>query len=384
MKKKYNILKLMTLIFFFAFIFIVPLSTLFTEDKKISEIENKILTQFPQISLEDIYSKRFFKDFDKYTSDQFPLRANFLEIKNSFSYLVGQREFREIYLGKKHRLMEKFVFNKDIIDKNISQVINMSKYVYDKYNISSTLMIVPNSIAFYKDELPSWAITDNQYDTLNYINNNIKSISKDIELSNGNSFINFYTPYSVLNKYKQLPIYFNTDHHWTQLGAKIAYDDMNNTLNIDNISKDYNKVSNNFYGTYYSKAMLPMIKGDDIYSYDKYNNFNITIDFNKKYNTLYDKDKLSGKNKYQYFLHGDPGICLIDGSGYGEILIFKDSYAHNFIPFLAYDYAKIHVIDPRYYKVDIDKYLSENNIDKILYIHNLQSINTYNLYRNIL
>ena len=59
---------------------------------------------------------------------------------------------------------------------------------------------------------------------------------------------------------------------------------------------NYNKVSDNFYGTYYSKALLPMIKGDLIYSYSDFNNFKIEIDFDKTYNNLYDTNKLNGKN----------------------------------------------------------------------------------------
>ena len=73
------------------------------------------------------------------------------------------------------------------------------------------------------------------------------------------------------------------------------------------------KVSNDFYGTYYSKALLPMIKGDSIYSYSTFNNFKIEIDFDRTYDTLYDNNKLNGKSKYQYFLHGDPSFAIING-----------------------------------------------------------------------
>ena len=40
------------------------------------------------------------KNFDEYTSDQFPLRANFIKLKNTYNYIIGQREFRDIYVGK--------------------------------------------------------------------------------------------------------------------------------------------------------------------------------------------------------------------------------------------------------------------------------------------
>ena len=55
MKNK-NLLKFITISFFLIFIFSVPIITLFTEDKKISEIENKILNH-------EIYQK--VKDYSK-------------------------------------------------------------------------------------------------------------------------------------------------------------------------------------------------------------------------------------------------------------------------------------------------------------------------------
>ena len=118
MKNK-NLLKFITISFFLIFIFSVPIITLFTEDKKISEIENKILTQLPRISFENICNKKFMKNFDEYTSDQFPLRANFIKLKNTYNYIIGQREFRDIYVGKNNKLMEKYKFNKESVDKLI-------------------------------------------------------------------------------------------------------------------------------------------------------------------------------------------------------------------------------------------------------------------------
>ena len=373
---KSNLLKYITIIFFLGSIFIVPIITLSSPDKKISEIEDKILTQFPEFSLSSIKSKRFMKNFDNYTSDQFPFRTDFIKLKNIYSYTIGNREFRDIYIGKNGRLMEKFIFNKDIIDKNIFKVANISRYLHDNYNIKSKLMIIPTSTAFYEDLLPSWSYNDSQKTTLNYIEENINSnLDK----------LSFYTPYDVLSKNKDKYIYFNTDHHWTQLGSKIAYDDMYN--NLDNeLYDDYDKVADNFYGTYYSKVILPKIKGDSIYSYKNYNNFKMTMDFSETFNTLYDESKLNGKNKYQYFLHGDPGFSVIEGNSSkpNEILIFKDSYAHSFIPFLTNDYSRIHVVDPRYYSLDIDDYLNNNkNIKEVLFINNLQTFNSEEIYKKL-
>ena len=367
-----NILKYITIIFFIGFIFIIPITTLITPDKKISELENKVLKSFPEFSFESIKSKRFMKNFDIYVSDQFPIRESFLNIKSSYNYLIGNREFRNIYIDKNGRLMEKFIFNEDIMYKNISKAINLSKHLSDNYKIKSKLIVIPTSIAFYKNNLPNYAISDSQTDALKFINSNLKHTN-----------LSFYTPYNILNKNKDKYIYFYTDHHWTQLGAKLAYEDMYNTK----VSNDsYLKVSDNFYGTYFSKVMISKIKSDSIYAYQDFNKFNINIDFYENFNNLYDNSRLKGKNKYQYFLHGDPAIAVIEGNKNidKEVLIFKDSYAHNFIPFLTNNYSKIHIVDPRYYNLNLDDYLNKNNnISEVLFINNIQTFNNEFLYKKL-
>ena len=90
-------------------------------------------------------------------------------------------------------------------------------------------------------------------------------------------------------------------------------------------------------------------------------------------------NKLNGKNKYQYFLHGDPSFAVIygDSNNTNEVIVFKDSYAHSLLPFLTNNYGKIHIIDPRYYNIDLEDYLNQNpNINEALFINNIQSFNS--------
>ena len=367
---KNDILKYTSILFFTIFIFAMPLISIFTEDKSISTLENKILQQLPRLSFDNVLSGKFMKEFDSYTNDQFPFRSEFIKIKNSYSYCIGNREFRNIYVAN-GKMLEKFILNEDILNANVSSIYELSNSFKNNHDIDSTLMIIPTSIAFYEDFLPSYSVTDKQ----DIMFDKLKDVLKD-------SSLKFYTPYYTLLENKDKYIYFNTDHHWTQLGASLAFDDMYNT-NISN-SSTYTKVSDKFYGTYYSKAILPNVAGDSIYSYREFNNFDIQVDFSDKYDTLYSPLKLEGKNKYQYFLHGDPSFAVIDGNKNldKEIIIFKDSFAHNFIPMLTLNYSKIHVVDPRYYSGDINEYISSNNITEALFIHNIQTLNEKNIYKN--
>jgi hypothetical protein len=125
--------------------------------------------------------------------------------------------------------------------------------------------------------------------------------------------------------------------------------------------------------------MLNNVKSDSIYSFTSVGNYKNTFD-GEVYSSLYSDDKLIGKNKYQYFLNGDPAYGIIDGDGIGEILVLKDSFAHNFLPFMASKYEKIHVIDPRYYNLDIIDYINNNpNIEEILFLFSIGTFNDLDL-----
>ena len=171
-------MKKFIVIFFILFIFLVPIITLLTPDKNYSDMENKILQKLPDVSFNNIISTKFMYDFDKYTSDQFPFRVDFIKIKNTYSYAIGQREFRNIYVCN-NRLLEKFEFNKDIVDKNIADISNISNDLKTKYNINTKLIVIPTSIALYENLLKPYMKTDNQLDVLSYIEDKYLSSSSN-------------------------------------------------------------------------------------------------------------------------------------------------------------------------------------------------------------
>lgn len=350
---------------FIAILFGFSIISLIQKDEMFSEIENKILSQCPKINFKSIKSGSFMNEFDEYVIDQFPGRIKIISVKNECMKFLGYSEFKNIYIGKTGRMLEKFDTNLDVVNNNLEIMNKMN----DCFGIESVGMFIPNSVSIYKEELPFYAKSDSQELLLDYIKNNYKG--------------DFYSPYEVLMNNKKDYIYFNLDHHWTQLGAKIMYEDYYNKK----INMKYEKVSDNFLGTYYSKTLINKNKSDSIYSYSDLKNYEIEYD-GITTNSLYDNSKLQRKNKYQYFLNGDPAMSLIKGEGEGEILVFKDSFAHCYIPFLAKEYSKIHVIDPRYSNVNIVDYIKENNkIDKIYYIYSLTTLNSNNIfdkYKNLL
>ena len=58
-----------------------------------------------------------------------------------------------------------------------------------------------------------------------------------------------------------------------------------------------------------------------------------------------------------------------------EILIIKDSYANSFVPFIVNHYENVYVIDPRYYKLSISEFIKNKQINNVLFLYNMNTIN---------
>ena len=91
--------------------------------------------------------------------------------------------------------------------------------------------------------------------------------------------------------------------------------------------------------------------------------------------SIYADIHLSEKDKYLVFLDGNHPEITIRTSlkNNRKLLVFKDSYANSFIPFLLSDYEEIHIIDPRYFNRKIDEYISENGINEFLFLYNIKN-----------
>ena len=72
--------------------------------------------------------------------------------------------------------------------------------------------------------------------------------------------------------------------------------------------------------------------------------------------SFYDFSALAGSDQYAFFFGGNEPLITVqtDAATDDTLLVFKDSYANCFLPFLADSYKKITVVDPRYYSDTLD------------------------------
>lgn len=337
-------------------------------DKEFSAMENRTLAQLPKFNIEDLKSGVYASKVDTYINDQFIGRDNFLMAKSDIERLLGKKENNGVYFGSNGYLFEKYNgINTEIVDKNIKGIENFA----NRTNIKTTFALIPNSSEIYKEYLPKY-IDESQSDVLDYVHNNI---SDKISLIDSKD---------VLLGHKSEYIYYKTDHHFTTLGAYYIYEALGKELGYTPLNKDdfqIEKVADDFEGTYYSKANDRFLPKDEMYYYLSGIENNVKLNYNyntKETNSLYNRDYLNKKDKYASFLDSNNPIIEINtGVKNGKnLLVFKDSYAHCLIPFLANHFENIVVLDLRYFNTSIQDILDKYKFEDCLMFYNVNTFNT--------
>ncbi|MEG0826120.1 MAG: DHHW family protein [Bacilli bacterium] len=334
------------------------------EKKTFSENENRYLTSFPKYSFSTLENGKYTNNIKDYLSDHFPFRDEIMGFKTLTYKALGINQINDVYLGKDGYLIEKF---KKM--NNMEQIIiRINKFAEKLDNTNIQIMLVPTSASINDDKLPKYAINEDQ-------NKIINDMYRQLNITNIPLFELFK------NKNNEYQLYYKLDHHWTSYGAYFAYLKYCQLNKLKPITIEQYKimtVTNEFYGTLYSKTNDYSLKPDSIVTFSLDSNYTVTYkDTNKQTNSLYENSYLNKKDKYSYFLDNNHALIEITNmnvNNKNEVLIIKDSYANSFVPFLVNHYKKVNIIDPRYYKESISEYVKKNTIENILFLYNINTI----------
>lgn len=353
-------------------IFFISLIDIANKDLQFSIFENRSLAQKPQFYYDDFKSGRYFKNYERYINDQFLLRNTWTNIKSFSEFTLMKKENNGILYGKKDFLFDKF---NSVNEENLSKNINTLKSFISSSNSYFNIMIIPESFSIYKELLPYGA---NLIDEIKYIDNINDEFNK---LNNAKSINIINTLFENKEKY----IYYKTDHHWTSLGAYLAYIEFTSKKNIEpiNINNLHENRVDNFLGTYFSKAKNFNAKEDYILYYDN-NNISITID-GVEVDGLNDNSKWSSSDKYSSFIWGNNGLTVIKNNSIkdnSKILVIKDSFANSFIQYLTYNYNEVCIIDLRSFTGSFKEFYNNNSFDTVLIIYSFNNlVNDVNISR---
>ena len=278
----------------------------FTPDKTFSETENRNLAQMPKFSFETLLNGEFTQDFESYIQDQFAARDFWVTLKTELEVLLGKNENNDTYLGKDNWYFEKKeIKNNELLEKNVS-ILNDFNTWAEQYNINSSFLPVYSSYTLYKEFLPANASVFDENFAFEYINSNLSEK------------LNLINIYDELLNHKEEYIYFKTDHHWTQLGAFYAYQQLE-TLGFTPYTLENFEISNDnaeFWGSLYSKAPLWHANADtvDIFQLNEAlrPSYNVEyLDTSTTDDDVYVWENLTKKDKYTVFLGGNNSLVTI-------------------------------------------------------------------------
>lgn len=301
---------------------------------------------------------------EKYLSDHFIGRTEWVEAKVKTEVLIGKEEINGVYITNDMLIQKLNTPDYDKVNKAMEAI---NKFAADnKANIY--VMFAPTAGGIYSGELPKNAPVFNQKAFIEYMYNKLNSNVTTIDVYN--------SLYAVRDEY----IYYRNDHHWTSYGAYCGYKTAIKKLGFSEIS--YNKyhiehASNSFKGTLYSKTLYDKIIPDmvDLYNYE--NGAKVTsVEVNdgmevKEYDSIYFREYLKEKDKYLVYLGPNQPLIKIktDVKNERKLLVIKDSYANTFIPFLTQHYSEITVLDLRYIRTSYNDIVNMDDYNQVLIIY---------------
>ena len=344
---------------FLAAIFGAFLINILLPDKDFLEQENRMAQTLPKFSADALMSGKFTSDFEQYENDQFVFRDGFISLKSISERALGKRENGGVFFAN-DRLIEAFPsVDESLFSDNVNAVNKFKESVKTPVYFA----LIPTAAYIYRDELPSGApLSDEE-----------KLISEAYDALGGADIK------SALSEYDDEYIFYRTDHHWTSLGAYYGYSALCDEMGIKCIrlcDLEKSVLTEDFNGTLYSLSGARWVTPDEIDAYVPSEQITVL-----RYDApepekggLYYYENLTVKDKYKVFLGGNSPRVVIKTKNKTapKLLIIRDSYCDSLAPFLTPHFSEIHLLDLRYYKSGVTKYIDENDIDEVLVIYGLK------------
>jgi hypothetical protein len=346
------------IIIFVSFIGLFFLLNLILPDRSFSERENRVLQAAPKFTFGSRFSGKFTAEFESYTTDQFTLRDAWTTLKARTELLSGKGGNNGIYLCEGATLIERFEFD---TPEQAGKNINAVRDFVQNANVDVYLALIPGASEIWADRLPENAPNDSQAELIAaaYASSGAKAVDM----------------LGALSARGGEDIFYRTDHHWTSLGAYYGYTALMSAMGLpaDPIEGYSRKtVSTAFYGTVYSSSGISWVPPDSIeifaepdggVSYERYESAAAAVP-----GKIYDEAFLEQKDKYSMFMGGNAPLEIVRTGieDAPKLLIIRDSYIDSLTPFLLKSFSELHIIDLRYYRGGVKKYMAENDITAVL------------------
>jgi len=325
-------------------------------DRAFSPVENRSLAQLPEFSWQALKDGTYTADLEEYLSDQFPMRDSWMGLKTRYEYLLGHREFKDVYLCG-DTLISK-VHDVSRADRNLEYI----RSLLTKTEVPVYLGLIPTAAEVWREKLPAGAGT---FDQAAYLEKARETGAIWVDML------------GALSRNKEEPIYYRTDHHWTSLGAYYGYGALMQAMGlVAEPLGDKVTVAEDFYGTLYSTSGVHWLQPDSIQRYVSGEGVTVENVLTGEMGGLYVDSYLAEKDKYSSFLGGNNPLYIIRNENAAtaqKIMVVRDSYSDSLAPFLSQTFSEVHMVDLRYYKTSVAQYAETNGLDAIFLCYSVEN-----------
>lgn len=344
------------------FLFVFAVWAMVKPVNTVSESERRNLAARPEFTLEAFAKGTFTEQFEKYTTDQFPLRDGFRSLKAVMNFYVFHREdMNGIYREKGYLAKLEYPLNEDSV-----------KYAADKFRVLYDKQIANAGGQVYLATIPDkgyFLADEGGYPSMDYEKFNL-SLREQMPYA---QFIDIWEDLSVEDYYK-------TDIHWRQerleKTAKHLIREMGGEASAQYLTE---QVDVPFFGVYYGQLALP-VPPDEIWylTNDMLNQCTVTDYETGKTLGIYDWEKAKGRDPYEMYLSGSKSLLKIENllvQNGRKLIVFRDSFGSSLVPLLAEAYEEIVLVDIRYLPAERVGQLVEFEGRDVLFLYSTSVLN---------
>jgi len=307
-------------------------------------------------------TNRLSTDFSQSARENMLFRKSADAIYGTTQQLMGKKGLGGVHFASGSLIERPSAYNEVTVDKNIAEVAEFAKNT--DFNV--TLAVIPSAFEIMRDSLPYTAYDDREL-----------KIFERLHISLDGTKTMLCDTRSALERHSDEEIYYRTDSHLTSLGSYYVFSELGEALQyganrIDDFEREV--AFKSFRGDLYEKAPTLLIKSDTIEKFILPGSLDQTLKYKGGLrDTIYDD-----AYGYTIFPGGNHDVEIITsqcGSG-RKLAVIKDSYANSIVPFLANHFDSVHLINLSYFNTNLQKYLTDNEINDVLIIYSADNFNT--------
>ncbi len=398
--KRFNKASSLHLILFTAVLVLCAVLFFVVPKINISKMENRKLTPFPVYSWQNLVNGSYLDSIDLYVADHFPYRDWWVDVVDQYRNAGGIKDGEIAIIENENFSMESPDTSKlDSVDLNIIQdsiKLDNAKLgsakglmIYDgmgiqifggsnKYSklfasvINDYRSTFDSSINIYYMGIPAHG----EYympDDYKKGNSESKNIAFTASLLNPPIKSIFIADY--IKQHRDEYIFFNTDHHWTDLGSYYAYQKFCEVAAlkatpIENYDIEYR---GRFLGSLYQLTRDQRLKekGDSLIIHKIRNKYAMKVLDNPKNYTKGSAGQMYYKwnNSYGCYISGDLPFERFDSDvkNNRRLVVIKNSFGNALIPHMVQNFETVFVVDYRYFEGSVYDLVMNQNITDILF-----------------